>query len=76
MESKKILNAVKYAGGSVLFSGIMMFIIGFFVSGSSLLTSISIGTIMGAVFIFLMGVFFVVTEEMQDKNRERLGRQN
>lgn len=32
------------------------------------MTGIGIGTIMGAVFIFLMGVFFVATEEMLEKS--------
>jgi hypothetical protein len=63
----KMINAVRYAGSSILFIGISSFIYGFFVSGSSTLVGISIGTIMGAVFIFLMGMFFVATEEMLDK---------
>ncbi|MDQ0219165.1 hypothetical protein [Peribacillus cavernae] len=63
----KILNAVKYVGGTVLTIGIFIFLIGFFESGYSILTPIGIGTIMGAVFIFLMGVFFVATEEMLKK---------
>jgi multisubunit Na+/H+ antiporter MnhE subunit len=64
----KILNAVKYTGGSVLLIGIIISSLGFFVSGSSTLTSIGIGTVVGAVFIFLMGVFFVATEEMIEKS--------
>jgi multisubunit Na+/H+ antiporter MnhE subunit len=64
----KILNAVKYTGGSVLLIGIIIFSISFFVSGSSTLTGIGIGTVIGAVCIFLMGVFFVATEEMIEKS--------
>jgi hypothetical protein len=64
----KLLNAIKYAGGIVLTIGIITFLLGFFESGSSLLTPIGIGTIMGAIFIFLMGVFFVATEEMLEKS--------
>ena len=68
MESKrKLLNAVKYVGGSILIIGIIMFSLGFLENDYSILTSIGIGTVMGAVFIFLMGVFFVATEEMLDK---------
>ena len=68
MESKvKMLNATRYVGGIVLTLGIAIFLYGFFVSDYSSMTGIGIGTIMGAVFIFLMGVFFVVTEEMLDK---------
>lgn len=68
MEAKwKMLNAVKYVGGTVLVIGILIFLYGFFVSDYSTITGIGIGTVMGAVFIFLMGVFFVATEEMQEK---------
>ena len=63
-----ILNAVKYVGASILTIGIIIFSFGFFASGSSAMTGIGIGTIMGAVFIFLMGVFFVATEEMLEKS--------
>lgn len=63
----KVLNAVKYAGGIILTLGIAIFLYGFFGSDYSAITGIGIGTIMGAVFIFLMGVFFVTTEEMLEK---------
>ena len=68
MEAKfKMLNAVKIVGLSVLAIGISIFLYGFFVSDYSTITGIGIGTVMGAIFIFLMGVFFVVTEEMLEK---------
>jgi hypothetical protein len=68
MESKeKILNITKYLGLTVLSIGIIMFLFGLSVSGFSILISIGIGTVMGAVFIFLIGVFFVATEEMLSK---------
>lgn len=68
METKlKMLNAVKIVGLSVLAIGISIFLYGFFVSDYSAITGIGIGTVMGAIFIFLMGVFFVVTEEMLEK---------
>jgi uncharacterized protein YacL len=68
MESKeKILNIVKILGSTVLGIGIIMFFTGVFASDFSILTSIGIGTVMGAVFIFLIGVFFVATEEMLSK---------
>ncbi|MCJ8009095.1 hypothetical protein ACFFF5_09420 [Lederbergia wuyishanensis] len=66
-DRKKLLNAVKYVGFTVLTTGIIIFLYGFFVSDSSAITSIGIGTVMGAIFIFLMGVFFVATEELQEK---------
>ncbi|MFS0688304.1 hypothetical protein [Sporosarcina sp. Marseille-Q4943] len=68
MESKfKMLNAVKVVGLTVLAIGISIFLYGFFVSDYSAITGIGIGTVMGAIFIFLMGVFFVATEEMLEK---------
>jgi hypothetical protein len=71
MESKStMLNAIKYVGGTILLIGISIFLYGFFVSEYSAVTGIGIGTIMGAVFIFLMGVFFVATEEMLAKTNK------
>lgn len=68
MEGKrKILNTVKLVGSTVLTIGMMTFLLGLFENDYSVLTSIGIGTVMGAVFIFLIGVFFVATEEMLDK---------
>ncbi len=68
MESKwGMLNAVKYVAGTFLAIGISIFLYGFFVSDYSTITGIGIGTIMGAIFIFMIGVFFVATEEMQEK---------
>ncbi|MBM7600973.1 hypothetical protein JOC34_003394 [Virgibacillus halotolerans] len=73
MESKtKILNAVKYIGSTILALGVAIFLYGFFVSNYGSVTGIGIGTVMGAVFIFLMGVFFVATEEMQEKANQRV----
>lgn len=68
MDSKQaMLNIIKYTGGTILTIGISIFLYGFFISNYSAITGIGIGTVMGAIFIFLMGVFFVATEEMQDK---------
>lgn len=68
MENKrKMLNAVKYIGGTVLALGILTFLIGFFGSDSSVLTPMGIGAVVGAVFVFLIGVFFVASEEMLEK---------
>lgn len=72
MESKiKILNALKFTSGSITIIGIVIFILGIFESGYSTLTPIGVGTIVGAVFIFLMGMFLVASEEMVTK----IGRQ-
>ncbi len=70
MNNTQILNAVKVVGISLLTIGIIIFSLGFFGSNHSNMTSIGIGTISGAVVIFVMGVFFVATEEMLAKTGE------
>ena len=65
----KLLNVVKYVGGSILAVGTMMFLYGFSVS-NSLLTGLGLGAAVGAIFIFIMGLFFVLTEEMIDKTEK------
>ena len=52
-----MLNAVKVIGFTLLVVGISIFLYGFFVSDYSAITGIGIGTVMGAIFIFLMGYF-------------------
>ncbi|CDQ41218.1 MULTISPECIES: hypothetical protein [Virgibacillus] len=71
-KNDKMLHAVTYVGATVLLIGIALFLYGFFVSGYSTITGIGIGTIMGAVFIFLMGIFFVATEEMLEKRNKKM----
>jgi hypothetical protein len=63
----KLLNAVTYVGLTVLTLGVMAFILGIFVTGFKMLIPIGIGTSVGAVFIFLIGVFLVLTDEMLEK---------
>ncbi len=65
MESRlKLLNATKYVGAILLTMGIAIFLYGFFVSDYRPVIGVGIGTVMGAVFIFLMGMFLVASEEM------------
>ena len=66
---EKFLNAVTYVGLTVLTIGVTAFIVGLIVNGFSVLVPIGIGTAVGAVFIFLIGVFLVVTEEMLEKSK-------
>ncbi|MFM1653364.1 hypothetical protein ACI7RC_14825 [Brevibacillus sp. B_LB10_24] len=71
MDSKgKMIKSVNFIGITVLTLGIILFLLGFFENGYSLLTSIGIGTVIGAVFIFLIGMFFVATEEMLEKTKK------
>lgn len=67
---RKIITAVNAIGISVLTIGLMLFLYGFFVNGYTTMTSIGIGTVIGAVFIFLIGMFFVATEEMLEKTKK------
>ncbi|TQR20277.1 hypothetical protein [Psychrobacillus vulpis] len=66
----KMLTATRYVGGTVLTIGIIIFIYGVFVSEMNTVTGIGIGTVMGAVFIFLIGLFLVVSEEMIVNSRK------
>ncbi|MDC3416761.1 hypothetical protein [Aquibacillus salsiterrae] len=66
----EILNAVKLIGGTVLTIGIALFMVGIFANGYSLMIALGTGTVIGAVFIFLMGVFLVASEEMLRKTHE------
>lgn len=60
----KMIKATKNVGMVCLILGILTFLYGFFATGYSAVIGIGIGTVMGAVFIFLMGMFFAATEEM------------
>jgi len=65
--NRKIIKAVGNIGLTVLSIGVFLFIFGILESDYSYLSPIGIGTVVGAVFIFLIGVFFVATEEMLEK---------
>lgn len=67
----KVMNVIQYVGGIILIIGIVIFLYGFFVSEFSTFTGVGIGTIMGAVFVFIMGVFLVATEEMLIKSQRK-----
>ena len=66
-----ILNAVRLIGGVVLAIGVILFALGFIGSGYTTLIPIGIGAIAGAVILFIMGIFFVATEEMLERNASR-----
>lgn len=68
--SVKMLQATRYVGATVLTIGIAIFLYGVFVSEMSTMTGIGIGTVMGAVFIFLIGLFLVASEEMVVNSRQ------
>ena len=66
----KMLHATRYVGATVLTIGIAIFLYGVFVSEYSTIMGIGIGTVMGAVFTFLIGMFLVASEEMIINSRK------
>ena len=53
----KIITATKITGAIILTIGITIFLYGMIVSDYVFITGIGVGAVMGAVFIFLIGMF-------------------
>lgn len=71
MESSvKMLHATKFVGAILLTLGIATFLYGSLVSEYSAVMGVGIGIVMGAVFIFLIGMILVASEEMILKSKE------
>ena len=66
----KMMNATRIFGAVTLALGTAIFIYGMIVSDYVMITGIGVGTIMGAVFIFLIGMFLIATEEMVNKSHK------
>lgn len=64
---KELFNTVNFVCITILLIGIILLITGYVGSGYSKLAAIGIGTIIGAIFIFIIGMFFITTEEMLEK---------
>lgn len=60
----KMLHATKMVGATLLTIGIAIFLYGAFISELSTVIGVGIGVVMGAVFIFLIGMILVASEEM------------
>ncbi|WP_067727465.1 hypothetical protein [Oceanobacillus damuensis] len=67
----KLLKSMSYICGTLLTIGTALFFYGYFVSVYHVVTGIGIGTVMGAVFIFIMGIFLVATEETIEEGKKR-----
>ncbi|WP_225986139.1 hypothetical protein [Psychrobacillus glaciei] len=67
---KNMLNATRYVGGTLLSIGIAIFLYGIFISEYNAVMGVGIGTVMGAVFIFLIGMFLIASEEMVVNSRK------
>ncbi len=67
VSNSQVLTAVSYVCGTILTIGVITFLVGFFGNVSNAVAPIGIGTVMGAVFIFLMGNFFITTQEVLEK---------
>lgn len=59
----KMLNVTKLVSSIVFFLGMIVFIYGY-ENGFIYAVGIGLGTVAGAILIFLMGMFFIATEEM------------
>lgn len=65
--NQKILDALKWVSGTGCTIGIMIFLFSFFVSGYNkdyMLSAIGITIALSAAGIFLVGILFVLAEEM------------
>lgn len=68
----RLLRAVKYICGTLIAIGSIIFMYGFVNGFSSGFIGIGYGVVMGGVFIFIMGLFLVATEEMLKRKSNRL----
>ena len=66
----KMLHATKFVCATLLTIGIAIFIYGSLISEFSTVMGVGIGVVMGAVFIFLIGMVLVVSEEMIINSRK------
>ncbi|MEK4534248.1 hypothetical protein ACWF7H_10595 [Peribacillus butanolivorans] len=65
--NQKMLDAVKWVSGTGCVIGIIIFALSLFVSDYNkdyILTAVGMAIILSAAAIFLVGIFFVLTEEM------------
>ncbi|WP_085994449.1 hypothetical protein [Oceanobacillus senegalensis] len=65
----QILNVTKFVCVPLLALGTFLFLYGF-VNGFYNVLGIGYGTIMGGVFIFIMGLFLVATEEVLKRRKD------
>ncbi|MEF3328828.1 MULTISPECIES: hypothetical protein [Oceanobacillus] len=61
--NKKLLKGLSLVCGTLITIGAIMFIYGYIVSATPIVTAIGIGLAEGATFIFIMGLFLVAVEE-------------
>ena len=71
--NQKVLDALKWVSGTGCTIGILLFLFSFFVSGykeSYVLTTIGITIALCSASIFLVGILFVLTEEMTTNTKK------
>lgn len=71
--NQKMLDAVKWVSGTGCVIGIIIFALSFFVSDYNkdyIFTAVGIAITLSAAAIFLVGIFFVLTEEMVMNTRK------
>ncbi|AKG04944.1 MULTISPECIES: hypothetical protein [Salimicrobium] len=62
--NSKTLNTVQYVGATLLIMGTVTFLLSIMGLGDRTLTMIGVGLVMGSVFIFMMGLFLSLSEEL------------
>ncbi|WP_102336121.1 hypothetical protein [Salimicrobium jeotgali] len=62
--NSKTLNTVQYVGATLLIIGTVTFLLSIMGLGDRTLTMIGVGLVMGSVFIFMMGLFLSLSEEL------------
>lgn len=70
LPNANILYVVKFVCGICIALGLLLLTVGIFRNDFNYFSSIGIGVIIAAIFIFLIGIFFTVTEEMLEKRNK------
>ncbi|MGE7602770.1 hypothetical protein ACQKL5_09695 [Peribacillus sp. NPDC097675] len=71
--NQKVMDALKWVSGTGCTIGILLVLFSFFVSGYNkgyILTTIGITIALSAASIFLIGILFVLTEEMTQNTKK------
>lgn len=67
----KLALATRTLAGSLLIIGTLLILVGCFANGYTLMVPIGIGTVTGAGFIFVMGMFMAITDETLARTKVR-----
>lgn len=65
----KWMTVVKAVAGILGVIGLVLIVAGMFATGYNLLLAFGVGTVTGAVFLFLIGLFMAMADEMMVKTK-------